>query len=106
MNRYGILLVILSALTASLSGRAGEFNKQLKIGDPAPAWKDLPGTDGKNHSLADLSAKNVVVVVFTCNSCPIAMEYEDRLLAFSRKHSGPDSKVALVAINVNKIPED
>src|SRR5262249_32688438 len=45
-------------------------------------------------------------VVFTCNSCPIAVDYEDRILAFAKKHAGADGKVALVAINVNTIPED
>ena len=49
---------------------AGKFNKKLDIGDTAPAWKDLEGTDGKKHALADLKGKDVVVVVFTCNSCP------------------------------------
>jgi hypothetical protein len=47
-----------------------------------------------------------VVVVFTCNSCPVATDYEDRILAFSRKYAGQDGKVGLVAINVNKIAED
>src|SRR5687768_17748240 len=95
-------LVVLLASTAP----AGEFNKVLSPGDAAPAWKDLEGTDGKRHSLADLKAKDVVVVVFTCNSCPAAVGYEDRIIAFARKHAGPDSKVAVVAINVNTVAED
>src|SRR5262249_19655600 len=41
--------------------------------------------------------------VFTCNSCPVAELYEDRIIAFARKHA---EKVALVAINVNKIEPD
>jgi hypothetical protein len=45
-------------------------------------------------------------VVFTCNSCPVATDYEDRIIAFSKKAAGPDSKVALVAINVNTVAED
>jgi peroxiredoxin len=85
---------------------AGEFNKTLSVGDAAPAWKDLPGVDGKMHSLADLKDKEVVVVVFTCNSCPVAVAYEDRILAFARKFGGADGKVAVVAINVNNLPED
>ena len=84
---------------------AGDFNKKITIGDPAPEWKDLPGTDGKMHSLADLKDKDVVVVVFHCNSCPIANDYEDRLIAFAKKHGG-ESKIALIAINVNTVPED
>jgi len=82
---------------------AGEFNKKLNLGDPAPVWKDLPGTDGKKHSLADFADKEVMVVVFTCNSCACSVEYEDRIIAFADKYK---DKVALVAVNVNTIPED
>ncbi len=97
---------LLIALLIGSSTPAGEFNKKINVGDPAPAWKDLPGTDGKKHSLADLKDKEVIVVVFTCNSCPIAQDYEDRIIAFAKKHAAPQSKVALVAINVNTIPDD
>jgi peroxiredoxin len=82
---------------------AGEFNDVLKIGDAAPAWKSLPGVDDKAHSMEDLKDKKVVVVVFTCNSCPIATAYEDRIIAIAKKHS---REVAVVAINVNKVPAD
>jgi peroxiredoxin len=80
--------------------------KRLAPGDVAPVWKDLPGTDGKKHSLADFKDKEVVVVVFTSNSCPVAEDYEDRIIAFAKAHAGADTKVALVAINSNTIPED
>src|SRR5580692_9935050 len=100
--------VIALALAFGLAGSsgAGEYNKAINVGDSAPAWKDLPGTDGKTHSLSDFKDKDVVVVVFTCNSCPIANDYESRINEFAKKHAGPDSKVALVAINVNTIPDD
>src|SRR5947209_596101 len=101
---HAVAFVALAALAASAP--AGQFNKKLSAGDAAPAWKDLPGTDGKKHSLADLKDKDVVVVVFTCNSCPVAEAYEDRLIDFTRKHAAAESKVALVAINVNTVPED
>lgn len=97
-------LVLLAAGTLSLTlGHAGEFNKKLNLGDPAPAWKGLPGTDDKSHSLADLKDRPLVVVVFTCNSCPIAVDYEDRIIAFASKYQ---DRVAVVAINVNVIEED
>jgi len=85
---------------------AGEFNPVLDIGDKAPKWANLPGVDGKRHSLADLKTKAVVVVLFTCNSCPYAVDYEDRVVAFANRHSGKDSRVAVVGINVNRIAED
>src|SRR5205085_8393876 len=62
--------------------------------------------EGKKHALADLTDKDVVVVVFTCNSCPVAEGYEERIIAFDKKYCGPNGKVALVAINVNVIAED
>ncbi len=85
---------------------AGKYNAVLNLGDAAPAWENLEGVDGRKHSLADLADKQAVVVVFTCNSCPVATDYEDRILAFSKKFAGPDGNVGLVAINVNTIPED
>lgn len=98
--RLPILLSI--CLGLSTMARGGEHNEVLNIGDPAPAWRDLPGTDGINHSLADMR-QEFVVVVFTCNSCPVARDYEDRIIAFAKKHT---DRVGLVAINVNRIPED
>ena len=83
--------------------RAGEFNSVLNIGDDARAWKELPGTDGKPHSLDDLKESKLVVVVFTCNSCPIATDYEDRIIELADKFK---KEVAFVAINVNRIPDD
>jgi peroxiredoxin len=83
--------------------QAGQFNSVLNIGDAAPAWKDLPGTDGQQHSLEDLKDKKLVVVVFTCNSCPVAADYEDRIIEFAKQHA---DDVAVVAINVNRVPED
>jgi peroxiredoxin len=82
---------------------AGEYNKALNVGDDAPAWTNLPGVDGKMHALADLKDKLVVVLVFTCNSCPVARDYEDRIIEFAKKHS---DKVALIAVNVNRIEDD
>lgn len=93
-------------LLAMLLLAPGKYNEILSPGDPAPAWTDLPGVDGKKHSLADLASKRIVVVVFTCNSCPCAVDYEERLLAFCAKHAGPNSPVAVVAINVNTIKAD
>jgi peroxiredoxin len=99
-------LFLCLAISLSLPALAGEYNPVLSIGDAAPAWTGLPGVDGKDHALADLKGKDAVLVVFTCNSCPYAVDYEDRLIAFSKKHCGPQGKVALVAINVNTVEED
>lgn len=99
-------LMIATAVAISLACRAGEYNPALSLGDAAPVWEKLPGTDDQEHSLTDLADKDVVIVVFTCNSCPVAVDYEDRIVAAARKHAGPDGRCGLVAINVNRIEED
>ena len=45
-------------------------------------------------------------MVFTCNSCPVAEDYDDRIIAFAKTYAGDSAKVAVVAINVNTIPDD
>ncbi|HMP03993.1 MAG TPA: thioredoxin family protein [Gemmatales bacterium] len=88
------------------AAKGGKYNEVLAIGAAAPAWSDLEGVDGRRHALADLRNKAVVVVVFTCNSCPAAVDYEERLLEFCRQHAGPESQVAVVAICVNTVKDD
>jgi len=103
---FSLLALPLLALSSSAVAGPGKYNKVLAPGDKAPAWENLEGTDGKKHSLADLKDKEVIVVVFTCNGCPVAKDYEDRIIAFASKYAAPDSKVAFVAINVNTGKED
>ena len=95
-------LAVMSLLMVS-PALAGKYNPKLDLGDAAPEWDSLPGVDGKTQSLSDLDAK-AVVVVFTCNTCPYAVDVEDRLLALQKKYASQD--VALIAINVNKVEED
>lgn len=91
-------------LTAPL--HAGEYNTVLSVGDKAPAWSDLPGTDGRQHALADLGDTPVVVVAFTCLSCPIAADYEARIDQLAQKYGGESGQVAFVAICVNRLEAD
>jgi peroxiredoxin len=100
-----LLSLALSLFPAAIVA-AGEFNEVLSVGDVAPAWMELPGTDGKKHSLTDLADKPVVVVVFTCASCPVAEDYEERINALAKAQGGVDGKVAVVPICVNRIAED
>jgi peroxiredoxin len=72
----------------------------LKLGDPAPQWSGLQGTDGAKHSLADYAKAKVLVVVFTCNNCPVAKAYEDRLIALAKDYQ--PKGVQVVALDVNK----
>ena len=100
-----IVLSLLFAILAPLRGQvvAGEVNPTLNVNDPAPIWKALPGVDGKTHSLADVDPQKPVIVVFTCNSCDVATDYEDRIIAFAKKHQ---NDAVVVAINVSAKPAD
>lgn len=80
--------------------------KKVEIGSRAPDF-NLPGVDGKDHSLAIYKDKKVVVVMFTCNHCPYVQAYEDRLIGVQREYA--EKGVQLIAINANDsagYPED
>lgn len=67
----------------------------------------LPGVDGKDYCLTSFQDKKVVVIVFTCNHCPYAQAYEERIVALQRDYAGQG--VQVVAINSNDAagyPED
>lgn len=87
---------------ASAGAAAGKTG--VKIGDAAPEWVDLEGVDGKLHKLADLKDAKAVLVVFTCNHCPVAKSYEDRINALHKDYH--DQGVEVTAINVNNMDSD
>jgi peroxiredoxin len=71
------------------------------IGEAAPAF-ELPDTEGIRHSVGgDGAAQDgaATVVVFTCNHCPYALAWHDRLLAVARDYA--DRGVRMLAINPN-----
>jgi peroxiredoxin len=70
----------------------------LAVGSPAPDFS-LPGADGKIHRLADFAVSPVLVVVFTCNHCPIAQMYEQRIQQLETDYR--NRGVAVVAIQPN-----
>jgi len=102
LKRSVVGLAILAVVGLGLSCQAAEA--KLQIGDKAPDFKDLPGVDGKKHSLSDYAEAKIVVVVFTCNHCPVAVAYEDRIIQLQKDYK--DKGVQVIAINVNNIPAD
>jgi peroxiredoxin len=70
------------------------------------SWQDLPGVDGRKHSLSDLQDKDVVVIAITCNHCPVALEYYARMKAFVHTAASQGRKVALVAAAVSHLEAD
>jgi peroxiredoxin len=68
------------------------------LGDPAPAL-ELPDTEGARHSLADLEGGSATVVFWTCNHCPYALAWHDRLVDAARDYA--DRGVRFFAVNSN-----
>ncbi len=73
-------------------------HKTLEIGASAPDFK-LVGVDGKTYSLASFKNAEVLVVIFTCNHCPTAQAYEDRIIKMTSDYAAKN--VAVVAIMPN-----
>jgi peroxiredoxin len=95
MNR---ILKVAFVLIFAVGLTAAETHPILPIGSAAPDFA-LPGTDGNIHRLSDYSASPILVVVFTCNHCPIAQMYEQRIQRLAMDYK--DRGVALVAIQPN-----
>ncbi len=93
-----ILLVTVFFLTAFPAFTQEKTINELKIGDPAPDF-NLPGTDGKQYTLADFSEYPLLAVLFTCNHCPTAQAYEDKIIAMVEHYQAKG--VGFVAISPN-----
>lgn len=89
---------LFAVLGFSLMGLAQPSHPILAIGSAAPDFS-LRGVDGKMHRLSDYATSPVLVVVFTCNHCPIAQMYEQRIEQLAKDYR--DKGVALVAIEPN-----
>src|SRR5580693_7299587 len=90
-------VLVLCVLVAT-AGAQENRHPILALGSAAPNF-ELPGVDGAIHKLADYSSSQILVVVFTCNHCPIAQMYEQRIAQLAADYK--DLGVAVVAIQPN-----
>jgi len=92
------LLLLLTTLALLFTVRAADRVPTLSLGASAPDF-NLPGVDGRNWALKDFADAKVLVVVFTCNHCPTAQAYQERIKRITADYKSKG--VALVAINPN-----
>lgn len=79
---------------------------ELPVGAAAPAFS-LKNVDGKMVSLADFTASKGYIVMFSCNSCPFAQAYQDRIIQLYNDYRSKG--IAMVVISSNdpkKRPDD
>jgi len=103
MARQGKVAAVLAVvLLLAVAGRG--LAEGVKVGDAAPKWSDIVGVDDKKHGLDEYAKAKLLVLVVTCNHCPIAVLYEDRLIELQKDYRGKGVRV--VAVNVNNLEED
>ena len=101
MSRWSRCILVVMATVLFVAGSGSSATKKiepLKIGEKAPFFS-LPGVDGRKYRLTSFAKADILVIIFTCNHCPTAQAYEERIkkLAAHYKNKG----VAVVAISPN-----
>jgi len=96
-----ISLVILFCPVRGFSQTTHTEPKTLKPGSKAPDFF-LPGVDGRNYSLKDFDKAKVLVIIFSCNHCPTAQAYEDRIIAIAADYKTIGVDLVMISPNSNK----
>lgn len=94
MKLLSVLFISVMALFNSTSNVGSGY----KPGDKATDFK-LKSVDGKMYSMSDYKDSKGFIVVFTCNTCPFAVKYEDRVNDLAKKYKSKG--YVLLAINPN-----
>lgn len=92
MKRIGFFALLMGFLM-SFTNPTG-----YKVGDKATDFK-LKSVDNKMYSMSDYTDAKGFIVVFTCNHCPFAVKYEDRIIDLAKKYKSKG--YVLLAINPN-----
>ncbi|MGA2864403.1 MAG: redoxin domain-containing protein [Verrucomicrobiota bacterium] len=94
-----ISFALLAGLALLPPGFGADFQPAtLPLGAPAPDF-DLPGVDDRRHALKDFAPAKILAVIFTCNHCPTAQYYEERIKSIVTDYQAKG--VAVVAIMPN-----
>ena len=97
---YSILIFVTTLLTNY------PLENGYDIGDIATDFS-LENIDGKFVSLSDFKDAKGFIIVFTCNTCPYAILYEDRIEALNKKYAFQGYPVvAIMPNNVETKPGD
>ena len=98
MKTIKIFLACIALFSLSSFNMGGGY----KVGDLATDFK-LQNVDGKTVSLTDYKDAKGYIVIFTCNTCPYAQAYEDRIIGLNEKYSNKGYPVIAIMPNNPKI---
>ncbi|MDW3197311.1 MAG: thioredoxin family protein [Cytophagales bacterium] len=102
MKRNFLMITGLVTVVAILFINASADKFGMGVGDYAQDF-ELENIDGKTVSLADYKDNKGFIVVFTCNTCPYAKMYEQRIMELDQKYASQGFPV--IAINPNDIDQ-
>jgi peroxiredoxin len=78
----------------------------MKIATKAPSF-ELPGVDGRTHTLEEYGDAQLLALVQSCNHCPYVQAWEDRMVALQREYGPRGFRLVAVSSNdVEHYPED
>jgi len=101
MNKNHLsLLIFLSILSTPIIWSQGEHPEPqtLTPGSQAPDFT-LPGVDGKTYTLNSFKKAKALVIIFSCNHCPTAQAYEDRIISLANDYRSRGAEVVMISPN-------
>jgi peroxiredoxin len=98
MAKYLVLLCLFTIYCQLLASQSTAEPETLKPGSLAPDFS-LPGVDGKTYNLDSFAKARVLVIIFSCNHCPTAQAYEDRIIALANDYSPSGVEVVMISPN-------
>jgi len=93
-----VFLLILFCSGRGYSQTTHPEPKTLEIGSKAPDFY-LSCVDGKKYSLKDFDKASVLIIIFSCNHCPTAQAYEDRIIALVKDYKSKGVELVMISPN-------
>ncbi|GGG75645.1 hypothetical protein GCM10007415_04090 [Parapedobacter pyrenivorans] len=101
MKPFNKMLLLLALLVLIVPATAhADDPKTLSIGSKAPDF-NLQGVDDKRYTLDSFKDAKLLVIVFTCNHCPTAQAYENRIIAFTSAYASKGVQVVAISPNAD-----
>lgn len=95
------LLLLFTLIVLFYSNSSAEDSPTLSIGAKAPDFS-LKGTNNKYYTLDSWKSSKLLVIIFSCNHCPTAQAYEDRIIDFQKKYKAEGVQVVVISPNADR----
>jgi thiol-disulfide isomerase/thioredoxin len=93
-----LFLILILNISNCYSQATHPDPETLRIGSKAPDFS-LPGIDGKTYNLRSFEKFPVLVIIFSCNHCPTAQAYEDRIIEIGKDYMTKGVTVVMISPN-------